>query len=206
MKTLAITTLLLFFGIHAFSQSSVSRYTYKDYEPNKPGITAAGVVVDGENYAMVNMPAVWIVDKRQFKNPIKEWQYKRLVRNVKKAYPLAKIAGVKIKEYNKLIVSTKSEMEKNRLMKACEKQLVAQFEKDIRDLTMTQGRILLKLIDRETGRSSYRLLEQFRGGTSAVCWQALARLFGNNLKEEYDPEKDDKTVEQIVCLIDNGLL
>jgi len=95
---------------------------------------------------------------------------------------------------------------KNRLLKECERKLIAEFESDIKNLTYSQGQILLKLIDRESGKTSYEILKQFRGSTTAFMWQSVARLFGNNLKSEYDPEKDDKQIESIVCLLENGLL
>lgn len=177
-----------------------------DISTNKNGIVTHATIINGDTLPLVKMQSVYIVDKREFKNVVQEWRYKRLVKNVKKAYPYAKIAGVKVREYNKILVSAKTEKEKARLLKECEDKLVAKFEKDIQNLTMSQGQILLKLIDRESGRNSYEIVKQFRGNTSAFFWQTLARVFGNNLKEEYDPVKDDKDVENIVTLIDKGLI
>jgi len=74
-----------------------------------------------------------------------------------------------------------------------------EFEKDIRDLTYTQGKILVKLIDRETGKTSYQIIKDFRGSIQAVFWQTLARIFDGNLKLEYDPFGDDKDIEEIVA-------
>lgn len=183
-----------------------SKVVYHDIASEKGGVKSYATVVGKDTLPIVYMKAAFVVDNRKFKNPIAEWKHQRLIRNVKKAYPYAKIAGKKVKEYNKLIVSTKSENEKNKLLKECEKQLIAEFENDIKNLTYSQGQILLKLIDRESGRTSYEILKQFRGSTSAFMWQSVARLFGNNLKSEYSPEKDDKQIENIVCLIENGFL
>ena len=89
-------------------------------------------------------------------------------------------------------------------MTKAEKELVGQFEKDIKNLTFTQGHILLKLIDRETGNSSYQLIKDMRGNLSASLWQSLARVFSTDLKAKYDPDGDDKQVEEIVLLIERG--
>jgi hypothetical protein len=89
-------------------------------------------------------------------------------------------------------------------MKVAEKELKAQFEDQLKDLTMNQGRILLKLIDRETGNTSYQLVKDFRGGFQAFMWQGVARLFGNNMKAEYDPEGEDVMIERAIKLVEAG--
>jgi hypothetical protein len=89
-------------------------------------------------------------------------------------------------------------------MKVAEKELKAQFEDQLKDLTMNQGRILLKLIDRETGNTSYQLVKDFRGGFQAFMWQGVARLFGNNMKAEYDPEGEDIIIERAIKLVEAG--
>lgn len=129
-----------------------------------------------------------------------------MVKNVKAAYPYAKIAGRKMKEYNTLLVNVKTEDEKHRAMKKIENELRDEFEEDLKDLTITQGRILLKLIDRETGNSSYALIRDLRGSTTASFGQALALLFGNDLKAEYEADGGDKQVEQIVQLLERGAI
>lgn len=211
MKPLLASTLLILNFSFAFAQNQHAGTTggkllYHDISREEAGIQSYATIVGNDTLPIVYLKAAFVVDNRKFKNPIAEWKHQRLVRNVKKAYPYAKIAGKKIKEYNKLIVSTKSEYEKNRLLKECERKLIAEFESDIKNLTYSQGQILLKLIDRESGKTSYEILKQFRGSTTAFMWQSVARLFGNNLKSEYDPEKDDKQIESIVCLLENGLL
>lgn len=80
------------------------------------------------------------------------------------------------------------------------------FEKQVRKLTVTQGIILVKLIDRETGRTSYQVIKDLKGGFTAFFWQGIARIFGNNLKTEYDPENQDKVMEDIVLGIESGFI
>ena len=87
-----------------------------------------------------------------------------------------------------------------------EKELRNQFEDELKGLTITQGRILIKLIDRETGETSYELVKELKGSFSAVLWQTVARIFGSNLKSEFDPEGEDKLINEIVMLIEAGQL
>jgi pyruvate dehydrogenase complex dehydrogenase (E1) component len=83
---------------------------------------------------------------------------------------------------------------------------MAEFEDDLTKLTITQGRLLIKLIDRETGNTSFDLVKELRGSFSAFFWQAIARLFGSNLKSTFDKDGEDKLIDQILVLIDNGQL
>ena len=91
-------------------------------------------------------------------------------------------------------------------MKKVEKDVFAEYEDDMRDMTITQGRLLIKLIDRETQNTSYTLIKDYRGKFSAAFWQGIARIFGTNLKEEYDPYGDDVLIESIIQEIDAGRL
>ena len=91
-------------------------------------------------------------------------------------------------------------------MKQAEEDLKAQFEDDVKNMNEVQGEILIKLIDRETGLSSYELIKEFRGGLTAVFYQSFGRLFGYNLKSTYDPTGEDKEIEEIVKLIETGKL
>lgn len=128
----------------------------------------------------------------------------RLAKNVKKVYPYAKLAGIKLREYEQLLKAANSDLERKKIMKKAEKELEEEFGDDLRSLTFSQGRILLKLIDRETGRASYYLVEELRGKFRAFFYQAFARLFGFDLKDEYDPYGEDIHIEMIVQMIERG--
>lgn len=133
-------------------------------------------------------------------------QYTILEMRVKKVYPIAKLAAIKIDEYNKVYLSFKSERERRDYVKKIEKDLFAEFETQIRTMSISQGRILIKLIDRETGKSSFEIIKEFKGGFSAFFWQNIARLFGHNLKSEYDAANEDRMIENIVWQIDQGMI
>jgi hypothetical protein len=100
----------------------------------------------------------------------------------------------------------KTEKERKDYMRSVEKDVFAKYEGDMRDMTMTQGRLLIKLIDRETQNTSYTLIKDYRGKFAAAFWQGIARIFGTNLKEEYDPYGDDALIESIIIEIEAGNL
>jgi len=114
------------------------------------------------------------------------------------------VAGIKFEEYNRKIESVSSEKEKKRMMKQAEDELQAQFGPELKELTFTQGKILLKLIDRQTTNTSYDIVREFRGRFMAFFWQGIGKLFGYNLKTKYDPLREDAEIERIVLMIENG--
>ncbi len=129
-----------------------------------------------------------------------------LIRNVKKVYPYARLAGIKLRQYNQRLMEAETKRERRKLMKQAEQELKEDYGDDLRKLTFSQGHILLKLIDRETGDTSYELVEELRGKFKAFFWQSFARIFGFNLKRDYDPDGKDKKIEDIVLLLEQGKL
>ena len=119
-------------------------------------------------------------------------------------YPYAILAAAKLKEYNNILEKMPNEKMRNAYLKIIEKQLKDEFEEPLKDLSITQGRILLKLIDRETGNTSYELVKGLRGNFQAFMWQSVARLFGSNMKAAYDPTGEDVMIERAIKLIEAG--
>lgn len=130
--------------------------------------------------------------------------YRRLKYNVMKVYPYAKLSGEKLAYYEAQLDDIDSERKKKKVMKNVEKDLKEAYGEELKKLTRTQGRILLKLIDRETGDSSYELVKELRGVFSAVMWQTMARMFGSDLKVRYESDGADKTIEYICQQIESG--
>ncbi len=128
----------------------------------------------------------------------------RLIYNVKKVYPFAKLAGIKLRQYDYVLSKAKNDRMRKKIMKKAEKEIKAEFGKPLENLTFSQGKILIKLIDRETKNSSYDLLKQLRGNFTAFVYQAFARLWGYNLKVKYDPKGKDRQIETIVRMIEMG--
>jgi hypothetical protein len=158
-----------------------------------------------DTIALAQLPTCYIIEKHKFKSSRDEKRYWRLVRNVKKVLPYARLAGNKYKQLNEQLVN-KTEGEKKFLMKRVEREIKKDFSKDIKNMTYTQGTILLKLIDRETSITAYDLVKELRGSFSAMFWQSVSLMFDNSLKAEYDPVGDEQEIEGIITLLDKGLL
>jgi hypothetical protein len=133
-------------------------------------------------------------------------QYEKLVSNIKKVYPYALIVRTKLAEVNEELENIPDDRKRKRYLKDVEKDVFAQYQNDIENMTISQGRLLIKLIDRETQNTSFMLIREYRGKFSAAFWQSIARIFGTNLKEEYDPYGEDALIEAIIKEIDAGRL
>ncbi len=162
------------------------------------------VIVDGDTIPNVTLKEVVIFPKLVFKNKRQSKKYKKLVRDVARAYPYAIYAKIRLDEMEADFIQLKTEKERKKYVKEVEKELMSEFGSELKKLTITQGRILLKLLDRETGDTSYELLKELRGGVSAVFWQTIARLFGSDLKSQYDPYGEDVLIERVVQMIEAG--
>ena len=133
-------------------------------------------------------------------------KYERLIYNLKKVYPYALIVRSRLARVDTDMRNIDNENDRKEYLKKVEKDVFAEYEGAIRDMTITQGRLLIKLIDRETLNTSYTLIKDYRGKIAAAFWQGIARIFGTNLKEEYDPYGEDALIESIILEIDSGNL
>ncbi|MCK5839827.1 MAG: DUF4294 domain-containing protein [Bacteroidales bacterium] len=179
-------------------------FTCYGYGQEYKSTIALARVVDGDTLIIMNLPTVYITGTMIFKNKRKAKKYSRLVYNVKKAYPYAYLAGIKLEKYNDILASVTDQKERKKILKQAEKELLDEYGDELKKLTFSQGKILLKLIDRQSGNTSYELVADLRGKFSAFFWQSLARIFSYNLKVAYDPEGEDKEIEQIVQMIEHG--
>lgn len=162
------------------------------------------IVLSGDTLPVVEMNPIMVYPPYEFKNKRQRKRYSRLVYNIQVVYPYAKLAAKKLKEFEKALDTIPSQKGRRKFARKAEKELENEFGDDLRKLTFSQGKILIKLIDRETGNSSYTLVQELRGKFTAFIWQTLARLFGYNLKQKYDPDGKDKEIEEIIHLIDDG--
>lgn len=165
-----------------------------------------GIIQGNDTVPMLVIPEVQVYHLHQYDYLFLKRKYRRLIYNVKKAYPYAKMAGLKLRILDEQLSKLETEKERKQYLEIAEKEIMDKFEKDIKRLTITQGIILVKLIDRETGRTSYNVIKDLKGGFTAFFWQGIARLFGNNLKLQYDPLGEDKVMEDIVLGIEAGFI
>jgi hypothetical protein len=173
---------------------------------DEQGYHCSAIIVDGDTVPVMYLDQIYVWGSKSFKNSTEARKWDRLVRNVKVAYPYAKLAGIKFNEYSQKIVTLSNEKDKKRMMKQAEDELQEQFGEELKKLTFTQGKILIKLVDRQTSNSSYDIVKEFRGRFSAFFWQGIGKIFGYNLKIKYDPLKEDADIERIVLMIENGTI
>jgi len=164
------------------------------------------VTRDGETLPEVEIKEVSIRSKKSVPSKFQAWRFERLIYNVKRVYPYAVMVRERLETVNYELKLIDSEKDRKEYLNQLEKNVFAEYEDDMRDMTITQGRLLIKLIDRETSNTSYELLQSYKSNLSAAFWQGIARIFGTNLKEEYDPQGDDLIIEFIIVQIDAGML
>jgi len=160
-------------------------------------------IYHGDTIPSIRFQDVYVYADYVYKNKKQYEVWTRTKYNVKKVYPYAILAAAKLKEYN-AVMEKMDEKTRKAYLKVVERQLKDEFEEPLKNLSMTQGKILLKLIDRETGHTSYTLVKDLRGDFQAFMWQSLARLFGSNMKDEYDPTGEDIMIERAIKLIEAG--
>lgn len=163
--------------------------------------------LDGrDTVPIIHLQEIYIYPEIKFKNEKEKRRYNKLVRDVKRVLPYAKLVYETLIETYEYIETLPDEKSKQEHLKRMEKELFKEYKPELKKLTFSQGKLLIKLIDRECNQSSYNLLKAFLGSFRASFWNLFAGMFGASLKTEYDPEGKDFMLERIVILVENGLL
>lgn len=160
-------------------------------------IKTAMTELDGELVPWVVTPEVKIVDTRIFASDADRDNYRRLRYNVFKVLPYARFAGQRYRQLQRELALTADKRKQKVLVNACETEIKTLFNKEIKNLTISQGEVLIKLIDRESGTTSFAMVKDLKGGFKAFMFQSVASIFGHNLKETYDPA-EQKDIEAIL--------
>lgn len=181
--------LILVFGLGASGQSR--------YGPNDT-ILVPVIVYNGDTIPYREMETVFVFAHMtpEQQEAFKKWT--RLRNAVYVTYPYAIQAGYTINEINFALGKIPNEKQRNKLIKSKEAELKKKFADPLTQLSVYQGKVLMKLINRETNNNCYELIKEYKGGFSARFWQTVAWVFGSNLKQEYDPQGDDLEMEKIV--------
>ncbi len=153
-----------------------------------------------------SIPLVHILPVYVFSRPVDLRRYRRLVDAVKKVYPIAKIARAKMATMEAELTRLPTKKAQKEYIKQIYHEIKDEYTPVLKRMTRTQGRVLLKLIDRETEYTAYEVLKEFRGGFVAGFWQGISKIFGQDLKSQYDKDGEDKMIEQIVIYYEAGLL
>ncbi|MDA3819116.1 MAG: DUF4294 domain-containing protein [Candidatus Delongbacteria bacterium] len=198
MRTQLVVILMMLFPVPCMLAQSGSRYV-------PPQVNLDSLFVHSEQYVMMG-PEVMVFPEMHKKTRSEQRRFDRLTLYFLKVYPYAKLISETIDDIESDLDQFPDDRLKKQYIRYREKQLREGFEDDIRHLTISQGIMLIRLIDRETGDTSYDILKEFKGGFLAGLYQGVARLFGHNLKQEYDPEGEDRELEILVKLYENGQL
>lgn len=153
-----------------------------------------------------SIPLVHILPVYVFSRPVDLRRYRRLVDAVKKVYPIAKIARAKMATMEAELTRLPTKKAQKEYIKQVYHEIKEEYTPVLKRMTRTQGRVLLKLIDRETEYTAYEVLKEFRGGFVAGFWQGVSKIFGQDLKSQYDKDGEDRMIEQIVIYYEAGLL
>lgn len=163
------------------------------------------IILDGDTILISRFPEITVeADRapRVFKSENEKEKYDKLKKDVEIVYPYALLAGELLNGYNEELAQIRTKKQKRELTQKIEEELIAEFEDELVDLSMSQQILLIKLIDRQTGDTSYEILQEYRGYISAFLWQGVARVFGHNLKNDYDGKGDEELIEEIIAEIE----
>jgi hypothetical protein len=180
--------------VHAQEPASGVKFPVKG---RNDSIRVAGTNIDGEMVPWIPLREVAIYGVRIFKSPAEQAAYNRLRYNVLKVMPYAMFAKRRYEQLSQDIALTSNKREQKKLIKACDEEIKQMFNKEIKNLTITQGKILTKLVDRELGRTTFDIVKQTKGGLTAFVYQSVARVVGHNLKSTYNPT-EDRDIESII--------
>ncbi len=159
-------------------------------------------IINGDTLIVQNLPVIKIIGERIFRSEAEKNKYRKLERDIRIVYPYAILTAKLLASYEGILSQTVERKDRKVIFKKIEKELIATYGGDVKKLTKRQGRILIKLVDRETSKSSYEILTEFRGEVTAFVWQSISRIFGHDLKSRYNPKYgDDRIIESVIAII-----
>lgn len=164
------------------------------------------VIENGEKIYLDNLRTLYVYPPIVFKSKRQEKFYWRTVRDVKKALPYARLASREITNLNRELLQFSDDATRKKHVNKFQKRIFSQYEKPLRKLTINQGKMLIKLIDREYDMNTYEIIKAYKGTMPALFFNTIAHFFGSDMKAEYDGADKDVMVERIVTLVDAGQL
>lgn len=164
------------------------------------------LMYEGDSAAVVPLRPVHIFAPLKFKSNKERQEYSKLVRDVRVAYPYAKMIAYSIVETYEYMETLPTEKAKQKYLEDVQKYLMSEYKPKMKRMTKNQGKILIKLVDRECNTSSYNIVKALVGSLKATFYNTFASLFGNSLKAEYDPSGKDAPIEAIVLQIEDGTI
>ncbi len=204
LNIVTLIAFLLLGSAAAYAQSPQKPRALHE-KPKKVHLTSM-TIYQGDTIPYVKLPTVYIFKPLVFKNRRERMRYNKLVRDVKKVLPLANEVNRAIIETYEYLMTLPDDKARQRHLKAVEKSIKEQYTPRMKKLTFSQGKLLIKLVDRQTNSTGYELVKAFLGPFRAGFYQAFAALFGASLKKEYDPTGEDAMTERVILLVQSGAI
>jgi hypothetical protein len=170
------------------------------------GYVLPAIVVGNDTLALVKLQQITVFPPLKFTSHEDYLRYRRLVRDVRKVYPYAQIARRTMIEIQMGLDSITRQRDRKKYIKDKESELMSIYAEELKSMTVRQGQILIKLVDRELDKTTYEIIKELRGGMQAFMWQQVARMFGESLKSQYDGVGEDLLIERIILMIEEGRL
>ena len=194
------------FALGAMAQDKKRQEVDMDSPTFVPTVKVGKVLEDGDSIQYMEMNNVYVFPPVTFSSKKQQGAYMRLVKNVKTVLPIAKEARLIMMETAQYLETLPTKQAREEHMKRVEKSVMQEYKPRMKKLTYSQGKLLIKLIYRESNSSGYELVQAFLGPVKAGFYQAFAWAFGASLKKEYDPEGVDRLTERVVLMVEAGQL
>lgn len=194
------------FALGAMAQDKKQQEVDMDSPTFVPTVKVGKVLEDGDSIQYMEMNNVYVFPPVTFSSKKQQGAYMRLVKNVKTVLPIAKEARLIMMETAQYLETLPTKQAREEHMKRVEKSVMQEYKPRMKKLTYSQGKLLIKLIYRESHSSGYELVQAFLGPVKAGFYQAFAWAFGASLKKEYDPEGVDRLTERVVLMVEAGQL
>ncbi len=185
---------------------SIEVSAQRNIEELELGMITPVVVIDGDSLFYYQLPTYHCFPKLKFKNKKQEQFYWRTVRDVKRVLPLSKYVKDVIDHTNEVLMAMPNKASRDNYMKNFEKKIYRQNEERFKQLTLNQGKLLIRMIEKETNYTSYELIKAYRGSFRAGFWQVFAKMFGADLKSSFGSKEEDEIVSRVITLVEAGQL
>ena len=200
-------TFVIGFCASASAQEKPAKEADNDSVPSLVPMVKVSKVLDGkDSIQYVEYNYVYVYPEITFKSQRQKQAYMRLVNNVKKTLPIAKEARVLLMETAEILETLPDKKAKDAHMKLVEQEVVRTYKPRMKKLTYSQGKLLIKLVDRECNSTAFEAMQAFLGPVRSGFWQAFAWMFGASLKKGYDAEGADRLTERIILMVEAGQL
>lgn len=194
---------ILFFTLTFCMQLTALAQNTKTRQADQVYITR-GFIYHGDTIPWIQLRPVYVFKELNFKKKKDYENYQRLIRDVKKVLPIANEVNAAIIETYEYLQTIPNEKERKRHIKDLEKGIKQQYTPRLKKLTSRQGKLLIRLVDRQSHQTTYELVKAFLGSFRATTYQVFASMFGFSLKKHYDPEGEDALTERVIILVENG--